>query len=170
MTKEGSTHNFLKFSAQVFLQDDFMVKLHTLGNPASLKHVLHAVTLQHCAASFLDIRRTRKLSKKWFHCFGIAAFCGDDTKMLLEIHILHGMPTSVTNRSLLFSRQLCPILYNSMECSKRGFPVPHHLPKFTQVHVELVMPSNHLILCCPLLLPSIFPSIRIFSNESALHM
>ena len=31
------------------------------------------------------------------------------------------------------------------------------------------MPSNHLILCCPLLLPSIFPSIRIFSNESALH-
>ena len=30
------------------------------------------------------------------------------------------------------------------------------------------MPSNHLILCCPLLLPSIFPSIRVFSNESAL--
>jgi len=37
--------------------------------------------------------------------------------------------------------------------------------------IELVMPSNHLILCCPLLLlPSIFPSIRIFSNESDLHM
>ena len=36
--------------------------------------------------------------------------------------------------------------------------------------IELVMPSNHLILCCPLLLfPSIFPSIRDFSNESALH-
>ena len=36
---------------------------------------------------------------------------------------------------------------------------------------ESVMPSNHLILCCPLLLlPSIFPSIRVFSNESALHM
>ena len=36
--------------------------------------------------------------------------------------------------------------------------------------IELVMPSNHLILCCPLLLlPSIFPSIRIFSNESVLH-
>ena len=35
--------------------------------------------------------------------------------------------------------------------------------------IELVMPSNHLILCCPLLLlPSIFPSIRVFSNESAL--
>ena len=32
------------------------------------------------------------------------------------------------------------------------------------------MPSSHLILCCPLLPPSIFPSIRVFSNESALHM
>ena len=36
--------------------------------------------------------------------------------------------------------------------------------------IELVMPSNHLILCHPLLLPSIFPSIRVFSNESALHI
>jgi len=36
--------------------------------------------------------------------------------------------------------------------------------------VESVMPSNHLILCCPLLLPSIFPSIRVFSNESVLHI
>ena len=37
--------------------------------------------------------------------------------------------------------------------------------------IESVMPSNHLILCCPLLfLPSIFPNIRVFSNESALHI
>ena len=36
--------------------------------------------------------------------------------------------------------------------------------------VELVMPCNHLILCCPLLLPSIFPSIRVFSNVSALRI
>jgi len=36
--------------------------------------------------------------------------------------------------------------------------------------IELVMPSNHLILCHPLLLPSIFPSIRVFSSESALHI
>ena len=36
--------------------------------------------------------------------------------------------------------------------------------------IESVMPSNHLILCRPLLLPSIFPSIRVFSNESALRM
>ena len=43
------------------------------------------------------------------------------------------------------------------------------LPKF--MSIELVMPSNHLILCHPLLLPpSVFPSIRIFSNESAIHI
>ena len=36
--------------------------------------------------------------------------------------------------------------------------------------IESVTPSNHLILCCPLLLPSIFPSIRVFSNESVLYI
>ena len=41
----------------------------------------------------------------------------------------------------------------------------------THMSIELVMPFNHLILCCPLLLPpSVFPNIRIFSNESALHI
>ena len=40
------------------------------------------------------------------------------------------------------------------------------LPKL--MSTESVMPSNHLILCCPLLLPSVFPSIRVFSYESAL--
>ena len=38
------------------------------------------------------------------------------------------------------------------------------------ISIELVMPSNHLVLCCPLLLPSVFPSIRVFSNESVLHI
>ena len=43
------------------------------------------------------------------------------------------------------------------------------LPKL--MSIESVMPSNHLFLCCPLLLlPSIFPSIRVFSNKSALHI
>ena len=42
------------------------------------------------------------------------------------------------------------------------------LPK--PMSIESVMPSNHLILCRPLLLPTIFPSIRVFSNESALHI
>ena len=54
-----------------------------------------------------------------------------------------------------------------MDCSTPGFPVLHYLPEFAQTHVHWVgMPSNHLILCCPFLLPpSIFPSIRVFFNE-----
>ena len=55
-----------------------------------------------------------------------------------------------------------------MNCSTPGLPVHHKLPEFTQTHV---MPSIHLILCRSLLLlPSIPPSIRVFSNESTLHM
>ena len=58
-----------------------------------------------------------------------------------------------------------------MDCSIPGFPVHHQLTELTQIHVlESVMPSNHLILCLPLLLPSIFPNIRVFSNESVLHI
>ena len=59
-----------------------------------------------------------------------------------------------------------------MGCSTPGFPVHHQLLEFTQLmSIESVMPSNHLILCRPLLfLPSIFPSIRVFSNESVLHI
>ena len=57
-----------------------------------------------------------------------------------------------------------------MDCSTPGFIVLHCLPEFAQIHViESVMPSNHLIICYPLLLPpSVFPSIRVFSSESAL--
>ena len=54
--------------------------------------------------------------------------------------------------------------------SRLSLPVLHYvwsLLKF--MHIESMMPSNHLIFCCPLLfLPSIFPSIRIFSRESTL--
>ena len=55
-----------------------------------------------------------------------------------------------------------------MNCSTPGFPVHHQLKLMS---LESVMPSNHLILCHPLfLLPSIFPSIRVFSNESVLRI
>ena len=59
-----------------------------------------------------------------------------------------------------------------MNHSTPGIPVHHQLPDLHKsISIESVMLSNHLILCHPLLLlPSIFPSIRVFSNESALHM
>ena len=49
--------------------------------------------------------------------------------------------------------------------------VLHYLPESAQTHsIELMLPSNHLIHCLVLLLPSVFPSIRVFSKESALHI
>ena len=68
--------------------------------------------------------------------------------------------------------QLYPNLCDPMNCSMPGFPAHHQLPELTQLmSIESVMPSNHPILCCSLLLPpSIFPSIGVFSNESALHI
>ena len=68
--------------------------------------------------------------------------------------------------------RLCLTLCNGMDCSISSFPVLHYLLEFARIHVHLsVMLSNHLILCHPLLLlPSIFPSIRIFSNELALRI
>ena len=66
--------------------------------------------------------------------------------------------------------QLCLTLCDPMNHSMPGLPVITNswsLPKL--ITIESVMPSNHLILCCPLLLlPSIYPSIRVFSNESVL--
>ena len=61
---------------------------------------------------------------------------------------------------------------NLMNCSIPGFPVLHYLLEFAQIHVhESVMLSNHLILCHHLLLlPSVFPSIRVFSNELVLRI
>ena len=66
--------------------------------------------------------------------------------------------------------QSCPTLCDPMNRSTPGLPVNHQLPEFTQfTSIEAVMPSSHLILCRPLLLlPSIFPSIRVFSKEPAL--
>ena len=66
--------------------------------------------------------------------------------------------------------QLCPTLCDPMDCSTSGFPVHHHLLELAQTHVhqvgDAIQPSHPL----SSLLPSIFPSIRVFSNESAFHI
>ena len=66
--------------------------------------------------------------------------------------------------------KLCPVLFNPMDCSTPGFSVLHDLPEFVQTHVhpvgDAIQPSHPSL--SPLLLPSIFPSIRVFSHESVL--
>ena len=62
--------------------------------------------------------------------------------------------------------QSCPTLRNPRDCSTPGVPVLHHLLEMLRLmSMELMMPSIHLPLCCPLLLlPSVFPSISVFSR------
>ena len=74
--------------------------------------------------------------------------------------------------AIQFSAQSCPTLCNPMDCSTLGFPILHYLPELAQTHVHLVsdtiQPFHPL---SPLLLPpSIFPSIRVLSSESALRI
>ena len=86
-----------------------------------------------------------------------------------EVELLNHQFSSVQFSPVTQSRlTLC----NPMDCSTPGFPVLHQLPELAQTHIpEVGMPSNHLILCCPLLLLlSIFPSIRVFSDKSVLHI
>ena len=66
--------------------------------------------------------------------------------------------------------QSCPILCDPVDCSMPGFSVHHQLLDLAQTQsIELVMTTNHLILCCPLLLlPSTLPSIRVFTNVPVL--
>ena len=67
--------------------------------------------------------------------------------------------------------QSCLTLCNPMDCSMTGFPsIINYQCLLKLTSIGSVMPSSHLILCHPLLLPhSIFPSIRVFSNESFFH-
>ena len=64
--------------------------------------------------------------------------------------------------------QSYPTLCDPMDCSTSGFPVLHHLPELAQTHVHWVGDAIQPSRCRPLLLlPSIFPNIRVFSDESA---
>jgi len=84
-----------------------------------------------------------------------------------------GIIRSLGLTSVQFSSvaQSCPTLCNPMNRSMPGLPVHHQLPEFRLTSIKSVIPSSHLILCCPLLLlPPIPSSIRVFSNESTIHM
>ena len=67
--------------------------------------------------------------------------------------------------------QSCLILCNPMDYNMPGFPVHYNSQSLVKLmSIESVMPSNHLILRCPPLPPSIFPNIRVFSSESVFHL
>ena len=77
----------------------------------------------------------------------------------------------VTNVSFCSVSKSCPTLCDHMDCSTpASLSIINSQSLLRLMSIESVMPSNHLILCRPfLLLRSVFPSIRVFSNESGLH-
>ena len=96
---------------------------------------------------------------------------------LFRITILHLYCVGVCNISILISHccsiaQLCPTLCDSMNFRMPDFSVLHYLPEFAQTHFRRVGDDNQQSHPLPalLLLPSIFSSIRVFSNESALRI
>ena len=109
----------------------------------------------------------------------LSDFTSLQSEILTDLIHMHRSSLGSSITLLLFRCYLCPALFDPLDCSG----VTHWTAGSRQdslsstisqsllrlMSVESVMPSNHLILCRPLLLPSIFPSIRVFSNESALH-
>jgi len=78
----------------------------------------------------------------------------------------------MTSGLISLVQSLSPTLCNTMDCSMPCFPALHQLPELTQTHVHRVsdaIQSSHPLLSPPSF-PSIFPSTRVFSNESALHI
>ena len=66
--------------------------------------------------------------------------------------------------------QSCPTLCEPMDCTMPGLSITNSRSLLKLLSIEPVMPPNHLILCRPLLLLSVLPSNRVFSNGSALHI
>ena len=84
-------------------------------------------------------------------------------RVCLKVQFVHSLQFSSDT-------QPCPTSHSPMNCSTPGFPVHHQLLELTQAHVhqvgDAIQPSHPLLSL--LLLPSIFPSIRVFSSESVL--
>ena len=87
---------------------------------------------------------------------------------------VHEKMLNITNYYVLYCSvaQLCLTVYDSMDCRQQAsLSFTISLSLFKCMSIELVLPSNHLIFCCPLLfMPSIFPSIGIFSSELVLYI
>ena len=100
------------------------------------------------------IQKSKRVPEKYLF-LGSPAWQADSLPSELQVVVVQ-LPSCV---------QLCSIPWTTARQACLSLTISWSLPRFTSI--ELVMPSNHLILCHRLLLPpSIFPSIRVFSNES----
>ena len=154
---------------QTILQHIF--KLKSLARMTS-KHD-SIILLKDCLMDKLQflvatLKKKNKISLTWILLgFQISRYLL--TFCIQEVEIIINFLVNV-KELLSLSLNSCPTLCDPMDCSTPRLPVYHQSQSLLKLMpIESVMPSNHLILCHQLLLlPSIFPSIRVFSNESAL--
>ena len=113
--------------------------------------------------SFFQIYLLQKLENKLRQCIPcIISYC---LSLLDKNLYCQGRRKNIL--ALQFGSVAQPYLTLRPDCSTPGLPVLHQLPELAQTHVHRVSDAIHLILCHSLLLlPSIFPSIRVFSKES----
>ena len=123
------------------------------------------LTLKRYLSWVKTFRRAAEQVSTWSHLTSVSTI-----KVALKVTANPVCPFASVQFSLV--AQLCPILCDPMDCSTPGLPVHHQLPEFTQTHVHWVgyaiQPPHPL--SSPFLPPSVFPSIRVFSNESVLHI
>ena len=102
-----------------------------------------------------------------------------DSKITADGNCSHGIKRhlhfgrkAMTNHSSLQLLSRLRLFVTAWTAARRAsLPITSSQSLLKLLSIESVMPSNHLILCCPVLLPpSVFPSIRVFSNESVLHI
>ena len=113
--------------------------------------------------------KTYKQMQKACMCISCFVRSGKWLKRLCSLRFADGLQLREAKDQFSLVAQSCPALCDPMEACQASLSITNtrRLPKL--MSTESVMPSNHLILCCPLLLlPLIFPSIRVLSNESAL--
>ena len=89
--------------------------------------------------------------------------------LMSENYLYHSLMLLMVSAQFSSVTQSCPTLYDTMDCSRpASLSITNSRSLLKLMSIDSVMPSIHLILCRPLLPPpSIFPSIRVFSSESA---
>ena len=120
------------------------------------------------------IMNTRRRKRKQRGDLLLFTTCLSALLTLVKLSCLFTPYLSVLVLSCLISSvaQSCPTLSDPMDCSMPGLPIITNSGSLLKlISIELVMPSNHLIFYCPiLLLPSIFLNIRVFSSKSVLRI
>ena len=135
--------------------------------------ILHSYYTQFCQEEWNDRNWypwTSEMCWGYYSAKEISYFCRPHWLSPLSISLfLLGIEKTISWVQLLSHVWLFETPLTTVHLDSLSITNSWSLPKF--MSIESVMPSNHLILCCPFLfLPSIIPSIRVFSNESVLHI